>query len=520
VLVVEDDASIRNLVTRYLSAQGYSVSAEGSAEGAFRALKRLQAPILLVDYSLPAMNGLDLVEALRGARHDFEAVLMTAHADVDSLSRSLTLGVFRCIHKPFHNADVLSAVAGAANRLWLRLDLRARKVELEARNAELEATVNELHKAQQERMLGERLASIGRLAAGVAHEINSPLAAVIANLALAAEEMSGPSDPSMRYVAEMLHDARDAAERVRTIVRDLKTLSRADEERVGAVDLRRTIEASINMVSNEIRHRARLVRDYGETAVVEANEARLGQVVLNLLINAAQAIPEGNVSRNEIRIVTATSGDRVMLEIRDTGGGMSPDVRDHIFDPFFTTKPVGVGTGLGLSICHGIISSYGGEIQVESVVGVGSVFRVFLPAAKSIVEDVHPAPAAASVRRARVLAVDDDPAMLRTLARVFAPEHDITTVLGARDALDRLANGEHFDVILCDLMMPDMTGMQLHEELSRTSPERASAVIFLTGGAFTPDAQAFFDRVPNLRIAKPFDLAQLRTIVADRVRHS
>jgi nitrogen-specific signal transduction histidine kinase len=395
--------------------------------------------------------------------------------------------------------------------------LRARKADLEKRNAELQLTVKQLSEAHQQRVLGERLASIGRLAAGVAHEINSPLAAVIANLALMSEELGSGALPNMTQVNDMLHDAREAAERVRTIVRDLRTFSRVEEERVGAVDLRRTIDATINMVFNEIRHRARLVKDYGETSEVEGNEGRLGQVVLNLLINAAQAIPEGNVASNEIRVVTRDSGNRVMLEVRDTGAGMPPSVTERIFEPFFTTKPIGLGTGLGLSISHSIITSYGGEIEVESEVGVGSVFRVLLPRAKSTAS-IRPLTAEAPpARSGRILIVDDDAAILRALDRVLGREHTVVTVSAAREALDRMSRGERFDIILCDIMMPDMTGMDLYEALGQYWPEGPAAMIFLTGGTFTPRARLFLERVPNLRLIKPFEPKQLRTVIAERL---
>jgi signal transduction histidine kinase len=519
VLVIEDDEAIRKLSTRFLAGHGYAVSSASCAEDALEAMKLLEAPILVVDQNLPHMTGIELVETLRSARQDFEAVLVTAHADVDSLTRSLKAGFFQCVHKPFHNEDLLAAVSGAANRLWLRLDLRARKADLEKRNAELQATVKQLSEAHHQRVLGERLASIGRLAAGVAHEINSPLAAVIANLALMSEELGNGASTNMTQLSDMLHDAREAAERVRTIVRDLRTFSRVEEERVGAVDLRRTIDATINMVFNEIRHRARLVKDYGETAEVEANEGRLGQVVLNLLINAAQAIPEGNVASNEIRVVTRDRGDRVMLEVRDTGAGMSASVVERIFEPFFTTKPIGLGTGLGLSISHSIISAYGGEIEVESTGGSGSVFRVLLPRAKSRVSIRAVTPEPPPVRAGRILIVDDDAAILRALDRVLGKEHEVVTVTGAREALDRIARGERFDIILCDIMMPDMTGMDLYETLGQHWAEGPATMIFLTGGTFTPRARAFLDHVPNLRLIKPFEPKQLRTVIAERLAH-
>jgi signal transduction histidine kinase len=517
IVVVEDDDAIRTLVARVLGAQGYVVHTEASAEKALVRMKGLPAPILVVDKNLPGLTGIDLVETLRSARHDFEAVLMTAHADIDSLSRALHLGVFRCVLKPFHNEELSAAVAGAANRLWLRIDLRARKVELESRNAELEASLLKLHEAQKARMLGERLASIGRLAAGVAHEINTPLSSVLANLALMGEALAKleESGAPTGELDEMLRDARAAADRVRVIVRDLKTFSRGDEERVGPVAVRPIIEATINMAFNEIRHRARLVKDYGESSRVQANEARLGQVVLNLLLNAAQAIPQGNEAGNEIRVVTRDEDETVLIEVKDTGAWIPPAALEYVFEPFFTTKPIGIGTGLGLSICHSIVTGFGGTIDVDSVVGTGTRVRVHLPKAKSVSISPSVSPEPPAVRRSRVLAVDDDAQLLRTIARVLGRDHDVVQVGGGREALARLSSGESFDAVLCDLMMPDMTGMELHAELSRIAPEKAAAIIFLTGGTFTQEAQAFLENVPNPRLSKPFDLREMRRMVAE-----
>ncbi|MDB4998764.1 MAG: hypothetical protein JWM74_6196 [Myxococcaceae bacterium] len=522
LLVVEDDAAIRMLVARVLRTHGFLVSVAESAERALELVANMEAPLLVVDKNLPGMNGLDLIEQIRTTRHDFEAVLMTANADVAALVRSVKLGVFRCVLKPFHNGDLVAAVSGASNRLWLRLDLRARKLELEARNAELELTIQKLSEADRRRSLGEKLESIGRLAAGVAHEINTPLAAVITNLELLAGEL-----PALRATGEVetpaeeiLADAREGAERVRVIVRDLKMFSRSDEERIGPVELTHVLEGALHLVDSELRHRARVVRDYGTKTSVSGNESRLGQVFLNLLMNAAHAIPDGDAKNHEVRVTTRARGlDQVCIEIRDTGAGIAPDVLRNIFDPFFTTKPIGVGTGLGLSICHGIVTGLGGRIEVESELGAGTLFRVVLRAATSSVRQAAPRTEAivpVPVVRTRVLAVDDDALFLGTLRRLLAAQHDVTAVTCASDALAHIGCGEEFDVILCDLMMPDMTGMDLHAELSLKRPELADRMIFLTGGTFTARAKSFLDGVKNAHLEKPFDAHEVQTLISAR----
>jgi two-component system cell cycle sensor histidine kinase/response regulator CckA len=374
----------------------------------------------------------------------------------------------------------------------------------------------------------DRMASVGRLAAGVAHEINNPLTYVMSNLDLIAEEirnLSGASPTSpMRELGEMVNEARHGAERVRKIVREMKTFSRAEEERRGPLDVRSVLELSIDMAFTEIKHRARVVKDFGEVPLVEADEARLGQVFINLLVNAAQAIPEGQVDKNEIRIITKTDASgRALIEVRDTGCGIPSEMLSHIFDPFFTTKGIGEGTGLGLSICHNIVKGLAGEIVAESGPGRGSTFRVVLPTMSLEPEDrqTEKKPAASRPpvgRPGQVLVVDDDPMIGATLRRVLAKEHDVTVVTDGRQALDLLVGGRCFDVILCDVMMPNVTGMDLYAELSRALPGIVDRIVFTTGGAFTPAGRSFLDSIPNQRLEKPFALQNLRALVRGFVR--
>jgi signal transduction histidine kinase len=234
------------------------------------------------------------------------------------------------------------------------------------------------------RMLNvEKLAAMGTLAAGVAHEINNPLSFVLANLEYLGQELSAlPLDPAERErLAPALADALEGVARVRAIVRDMRLFSgKADEARL-AIDVRPVLESSIHLAGNQIRHAARLVKDLREVPRVLASAQRLSQVFVNLLVNAAQAIQRGRSADDEIRVRTLFERGRVVVEVTDTGEGIPEENLARLFDPFFTTKPVGEGTGLGLSICHGIVSALGGTIEVESKHGTGSTFRVLLPPA-------------------------------------------------------------------------------------------------------------------------------------------
>ena len=391
--------------------------------------------------------------------------------------------------------------------------------------------VTEQVRTQAQLMVADRMASIGSMAAGVAHEINNPLAAVTANLDLAVQEI-GALEERLGKVAELtdlvdeIRDARTAAEQVKSIVRDLKMFSRAEEDRRGPVDIHQVIDSSLRMAWNEIRHRARVVKDYGEVPPVLANESRLGQVFLNLIVNAAQAISEGHADANEIRLTTRArrgpgpDGERVLVQLSDTGAGISPAIRHKLFDPFFTTKPAGVGTGLGLAICQRIITSMGGEITVASEVGTGTTFSIVLPVAETRERTPTRPPALAGdgSRRGRILVVDDERVVATTVRRVLEGDHEVEVLTSAQEALRRIGEGERFDIILCDLMMPIMTGVELHHELIRTAPDQAACMVFLTAGAFTPRARAFLDEVPNPRLDKPFEVSTLRNLVRQRLR--
>jgi PAS domain S-box-containing protein len=383
--------------------------------------------------------------------------------------------------------------------------------------------ITEQKESEARIMLSDRMASVGVLAAGVAHEINNPLSAVISNLELAAQDLK-ILEAQTTIPSELrgeIEDARSAADRVRLIVRDLRIFSRAEEDKPEPVDVKRVLESTLRMAFNEIRHRARLIKDYSPVPLVAANESRLGQVFLNLVINAAQAIPEGNAEENSIRVATSTDAvGRAVIRISDTGHGIPAEVQPRLFTPFVTTKPAGSGTGLGLSICQRIINGLGGEISFKSEVGKGTEFQVVLPASRlesaSAIRDATAAVPA--LRRGRVLVIDDDALVGRAAGRILAAEHDITVVEKATLALEMFRGGDRFDVVLCDLMMPQMTGMDLHAALHELDPAQASRVIFVTGGAFTPSARVFIDSVTNHRLEKPIDVQELRAIVNGLVR--
>jgi nitrogen-specific signal transduction histidine kinase/CheY-like chemotaxis protein len=379
--------------------------------------------------------------------------------------------------------------------------------------------VTEQRRLQAQLLLADRMVSVGTLAAGVAHEINNPLAYLAGNLSYLADHLNtvgaGASTESLEALAEALSDAQEGVRRIGRIVRDLKTFSRADEERREAMDVHSVLEVSLRMVANELRHRTTLVRSLALVPPVDGNEARLGQVFLNLLVNALQALPDRAPEANLVRVATYPSATgEVVVEVSDNGVGMTPEVRRRIFDPFFTTKPVGVGTGLGLSVCQGVVHALGGTIEVDSEPGHGSTFRVRLPALTAPRSPAPRSPPPTPITEAlSVLVVDDEPLLGQVVCRLLQPEHRVVLETDAPAALARIAAGERFDVLLCDLMMPGMTGMGFYERLAAQRPELLDRVVFMTGGAFTASAREFLERVPNPQLTKPFSVEDLRRVL-------
>jgi signal transduction histidine kinase len=374
-------------------------------------------------------------------------------------------------------------------------------------------------------LLADRMASLGTLAAGVAHEINNPLAYVAMSLALIQSRLPGLADGAeglagdpREWLQRQVARAQEGAERVRLIVRDLKAFSRADDETMGVVDPRRALDTSIALASNEIRHRARLVRDYDALPPVWANEARLGQVFLNLLVNATQAIPAGAAADNEIRISGDTDPEgRAVIEVRDTGSGIDPTHLPLVFDPFFTTKPLNEGTGLGLSLCHSIIASLDGQITVRSEPGAGSVFRVVLPGVKGKSPTASPTTPVAALpvdRRGRLLVIDDEVGICLVLQEALEPSHDVMTTNDARRALELLAAGQRFDLILCDVRMPEMSGLDFHARLMTQDPAQARRVVLMSGG-FCGHPGVPPVVLPSPLLKKPFTLEQVLSLLHD-----
>jgi two-component system cell cycle sensor histidine kinase/response regulator CckA len=433
----------------------------------------------------------------------------------------------------------------AATVLLTRIELGGQTV--------LQATVrDETDKAklQARAAQADRLASIGMVAASVAHEVNNPLAYVLYNLDSLTEELPrlaalvqrcsaeleqrvgaeqfaaivGPGRELLQKAAldDMVSrcaEALSGIRRIREVSRALGTFERIGRTDHSRVDVNRAVEQAAGMAQNQIKFRARLVKQLGSVPDVMASEGKLTQVFLNLLVNAAQAIDEGNAANHQIVIRTSTeSHGGVLAEVVDSGSGIAAENLERIFEPFFTTKPIGEGSGLGLSICRNIITEFGGTMSVQSAPGRSTTFSIHLPqiaVAKPPPERVPSRPLRATpVLRGRILVVDDEEAICRTMERLLGRKHEVITAVSATHAREILRTDRAFDLILCDMMMPDMSGMELHAFVDAQDHELAGRFVFVTGGAFTPTASRYLANVGNRRIEKPFDITELEHLVA------
>ncbi|MEM9454591.1 MAG: ATP-binding protein [Myxococcota bacterium] len=379
-----------------------------------------------------------------------------------------------------------------------------------------------VHMAERLRV-ADRMASVGTLAAGVAHELNNPLAYVLGNLELLRQQLRATwVEPTQLKV--MVDEAYDGACRMREITEDLRTFSQPHADAIEPIDPREVMDAAIKMATTEIRHRAELRRDYAEVPAVAAEASKLGQVFLNLVINAVQALPVGEAARHEILVRTHTDDDgNAIIEVCDTGPGIPMHLASRIFEPFVTTKPRNVGTGLGLSICHNIVTSLDGQISAHPRAPRGTVFRVRLPPSGRPVhrESAPPPEPSRSSRMSgvgrRVLIIDDDPLVASALRRLLATG-EVEVADSGRQGIELLRGSDEFEVVLCDLMMPEVSGMDVYETVLEEHPEMAERFIFMTGGAFTNRARAFLESVPNPKLEKPFDGKTLRAMVAQHAR--
>jgi signal transduction histidine kinase len=523
VWLIDDTDSNRRVYGEVLRTFGYAVDTFCDGRSALDAAEQGGPDLVVLDVRMPGMDGFECCRRLRHRWGEelIPIVMLTAVERREDYVRGLEAGADDYLIQPIDFDELRVRVRSLLRLRELYVELRAAKGKLAARVDELR---QEIEARDRARVITDRLAAIGQIAAAVVHEINNPLAYVGSNIDACIEALPAPLRAAVRGEQAPPADGADCVaalqavragfDRIRDVVRDVSTFSRGGADTGGCADVRAVIDSATNMAHHGIRQWARIVKQVGDGGVHAAIPAsRLAQVLLNLVVNAAHAIEDRGEGPGEIAIRAGAADGRVTIEVADTGAGIPAALLERIFDPFYTSKGEGRGTGLGLAICRDLVTAAGGAITVESQVGRGSTFRITLPAATPpppATLGAPPTPVRAVPTRgdARIAIIDDEPLVVHALARML-PGYRVRTFTRVDEAASHL---DETDVILCDIMMPGRTGIDLYES---SAPHLQRRFIFITGGAYSDRARAFLEGVPNPALEKPVDPGELAGAVAD-----
>jgi len=471
----------------------------------------------------------ELAKALRQKEEQLRAILTSIPDIVFCFDeRGTFLAAFTASPSAIHASvgdaltDVLPAEAAAAMQGAIRRCLANRSLETlpvrvhaEGRTSEYEARLapfgpsevvcllrdaTEMQRLRAQLVFADRKVAMGTLAAGVAHEINNPLMYMMANVSLLRRALKRSPEGAGEQAEGLLDIIDEGAARIGTIVRDLRAFVRPDETIQTPVDVQRSLDLALNIARPYIQPKARFLTTFEPVPHVVASEARLGQVLLNLLVNAAQAIPPGAADKHAIHVSVLRDPAGVRVIVSDTGVGLTKEARAHLFEPFFTTKQPDHGTGLGLFITNNIVTSLGGQILVEDAPGGGTAFHVILPAADEAAIEPPIAVTSGALQTGRILLIDNEPRLLESLPLILEP-HVVVTAQDGREALGLLPGD--FDVIVCDLIMPVMDGMELFKEAERRWAGIGEKFVFLTAGVITDAGREFLGSVRNGVLTKP-----------------
>ena len=507
VLVVEDEREVADGIADCLLREGITSSTAPNGEKAFewlRSTSRLPDAIVL-DLWMPVMNGWKFRAEQRRDPELSRIPVVVISADVGPQAEAIDAAAF--LRKPVDAPQLVSAlrrvIAEARDRAWGERELQT-----------------------------ERLAALGRLAGGIAHEVNNPLGWILSNLRalrdglpdvmMKAREVGGADSAELEELVDDLQlairDSLEGAERIREIVHQVRTYDNPRAATTSFVDLSALLDESLRLAALHAQKTIKFERELKPTPPVLGDRGRFNQLFLNVLLNAVDAVsacPDGGCVT--VRAGTAPDG-RALLEIADTGVGMTEAVRRRVFEPFFTTKSPGRGTGLGLFVSLGIVRSAGGEIVVESTPGQGTLVRVLLPAAAAHPTSVEPVSTALTGMR-RLLLVEDEAILRAAYARTLRQRFEVVLAEGANEALQLLDKDHRFDAVVCDVHLADGSGEALLCSVQDRWPALADRMLFMTGGAMTAQSASFIEKMGSRVLQKPLELDELTARIEDVTRN-
>ncbi len=547
ILVIDDNDLVVQVIRLHLEPAGHEVVTASSCDQAIELLGQSTFDVIVSDLQMPGIGGLGILAFVADNEIDSPVIMLSGNAETAMVLEAIHKGAFDYVLKDGHPAPLHSAVSRALAHVRLirqnhalvdmlqeinqhleeqvaeRTQALSRTNErLSQESEELQRTIRDLQQTERRLFQADKIASIGMLTAGVAHEINNPLAFLMPNVetihgwleALPAGTPMPEGLESRTEIMDLVGECGEGLTRIRDIVRQLSLFSRQDvpdPERVQVSSLVRTL---VQFTSSEIKHHAELSFELDDSCFVLACPGHLHQVLLNLLVNAARAIPSETEGR--IHLSVKQESGIVAIAVSDNGVGIAPGDIRKIFEPFYTTRRGAEGTGLGLSVSLELSKKMGGTIEVESVLGQGTTMTLRLPLSHERAARPRQATGrdedSIEGRGSSILLLDDEEATLKTFQRVLAHDHQVFAFSNGDDALAWLRVHDLPSLLLCDIMMPEMSGPEFYEAARKLHPQIGGRTLFMTGGAVTKDAQDFLTQHASQVRFKPMSIHEIEDL--------
>jgi two-component system NtrC family sensor kinase len=521
ILIIDDEQRLRTNLELLLGHEGYAVTTAANGTEGVACLQDARFDLVITDIKMAGLSGFDVMEYIAAHAPETPVIVITGYASTPSAVEALRKGAYDYISKPFEVEMIKIAIERALEKGRLQRALKCHMEELERRVAErtralevmnekLNHSLDQLKATQNQLIQTEKLSALGELISGFAHELNNPLTSVLGYAELLAKSVSW-SDQTRPMVEKL----RQEAMRCYQIVKNLLGFARKQKPEKKLVNINTVCGKVLDLLTYQFKmNNITVVQEFSaDLPRLMADEHQLQQVLVNILTNAYQALSKSQRC-GRVTVTTTYDESQVTIRIADNGPGIAPHIQHRIFDPFFTTKED--GTGLGLSLSYGIIKEHSGEITVDSIPDSGTTFTIVLPCTDKPQPDVATrAPEAlATLNTKKILVVDDEPAILQLLVDILRLlGHQADAVDDGREAIKKL-DSDTYDLIICDLKMPDIDGYQMYHFLRSQHPEAIRGLIVTSGDTVSEKYRTFLDETGCHFLPKPFRIEDVRQLLS------